>query len=99
MKKGLVIKLCFVLSLILTILAIVPDILPDNKSITILIIGLIISIIYVGLAIHEVATSKTIIRNEKIMWAISFIFLSWFAGLIYFVFGRKRILSKLTYRN
>ncbi len=47
----------------------------------------------IRLAILEVINSERIERHEKIMWVISFIFLTWFSVLIYIFFARKRIVS------
>lgn len=49
---------------------------------------------YIVMALKEIYSSNRVNLIEKIMWTICFIGLNWFAGLIYLLFGRKRILRK-----
>ena len=94
MKKDTVIKVSFVLSLLLTSAGAMLKILHEPKSEPFLILGIIASIIFIVLAIYEVRTSTRIDRTEKTMWTIAFIFMCGLTGLIYFIMGRKRIISK-----
>ena len=94
MKKDTVIKVSFVLGLLLTMVGAMLKILHEPNSEPFLIIGIIASIIYIVLAIYEIRTSTRIDRTEKTMWTLAFIFMSGFTGLIYFIMGRKRIISK-----
>ncbi len=94
MKKDTVIKVSFFLGLVFTMVGAMLKILHEPNSNPFLIIGIIASIIYIGLAIYEIRTSTQIDRTEKTMWTVAFIFMSGLTGLIYFVMGRKRIVSK-----
>jgi hypothetical protein len=49
---------------------------------------------YIVMALKEIYSSNRVNMIEKVMWTISFIGLSWFVGLIYLLFARKRILRK-----
>jgi hypothetical protein len=46
------------------------------------------------MALKEIYSSNRVNLIEKIMWTISFIGLSWIAGLIYLLLARKRMLRK-----
>jgi hypothetical protein len=94
MKKDTVIKVSFVLGLVLTMVGAMLKILHEKNAGPFLIVGVIASIIYIILAIYEIRTSTRIDSSEKTMWTIAFIFMSGLAGLIYFIIGRKRIVSK-----
>ncbi|WP_396196237.1 PLDc N-terminal domain-containing protein [Flavobacterium sp.] len=56
-------------------------------------ISIISSIVFVIIGIYEVNKSEKINKSEKTMWIISFIFMSFITGLLYFIIGRKRIKS------
>lgn len=58
-----------------------------------LIIGIISHYLVAILAMLEIWQSAKIERNEKIMWAIAFLFLGGLVGLLYVLVGRKRIIS------
>ena len=94
MKKDTVVKVSFVLGLVLTMVGAMLKILHEPNAEPFLIIGIIASIIYVVLAIYEIKSSTRIDRTEKTMCTLAFIFMSGLAGLIYFLIGRKRIVSK-----
>ena len=94
MKRDTVIKLSFAISLLLTITAATLKLLHKPNSDPFLLSAVISTIIYIVLAIYEVRSSPRISTIEKNMWTIAFIFMSGLAGLIYFIVGRDRIVSK-----
>jgi predicted ferric reductase len=49
---------------------------------------------YIVMALKEIYSSNRVNLIEKIMWTICLIGLNWFAGLIYLLFARKRVLRK-----
>lgn len=81
------------INLIIVILAAFLRIRHQENAIFFLIIGLILSVLFVVLALMEVYSSKNISSNEKFMWTIGLIFMSTFVGLIYLVKGRSRVLK------
>ena len=56
----------------------------ENKSIS-------ISIIFIIISILDILSSQQIARSEKNMWIIGFILMTPIVGLIYILSGRKRI--------
>lgn len=58
-----------------------------------LITGIVATLVFVVSAIWEVRVSSRINFAEKTMWTVAFIFMSGFAGLIYFLIGRKRVVE------
>lgn len=64
---------------------------PNNFAI--IIIGVIAGFTFMVITLNEVITSNRINKFEKIMWIICLIFLFNFAGLLYLIYSRKRIIS------
>ena len=95
MKLGTIVKTSFILSFIITIIGAYLKITHSEGAETLLIIGVIATLIFIVTAIYEVRTSKRIDNTEKTMWTIAFIFMSGLAGLIYFFIGRKRIAENI----
>ena len=91
MKLGTIVKTSFIISMLLTLIGAYLKITHSEGAETLLIVGVIATLIFIVSAIYEVRTSKRIPSYEKTMWTIAFIFFSGLAGLIYFFIGRRRI--------
>ncbi len=91
MKLGTIVKTSFIVSLLITLIGAYLKITHSEGAETLLIIGVIATLVFIVSAIYEVRTSTKIASSEKTMWTIAFIFFSGIAGLIYFFIGRKRI--------
>lgn len=91
MKLGTIVKSSLLMCLIITLIGAYLKISHSEGAETLLIIGLIATLIFIVSAIYEVRTSNRIADSEKTMWTIGFIFMGGFAGLIYLIIGRKRI--------
>lgn len=91
MKLSTIVKTSFLLSFITTLVGAYLKITHFKGAETLLIIGIIITLIFIVSAIYEVRTSNRIDSTEKTMWTIAFIFMSGLTGLVYFFIGRKRI--------
>ena len=91
MKIGTLVKWSFIISFIITLLGAYLKITHSKGAQPLLIVGVASSLVFIASAIYEVRTSTRINNHEKTMWTIAFIFMSGFAGLIYFFIGRKRI--------
>ena len=91
MKIGTLVKWSFIINFIITLLGAYLKITHSKGADPLLIVGVASSLVFIVSAIYEVRTSTRINNNEKRMWTIAFIFMSGFAGLIYFFIGRKRI--------
>ena len=87
-------KTSFIISMLFTIIGAYLKITHSEGAETLLIVGLISTLIFIVSAIYEVRTSTRIAPSEKTMWTIAFIFFNGIAGLIYFLIGRKRITVK-----
>jgi uncharacterized membrane protein YfhO len=81
------------INFITVILAAFLKIRHQENATFFLIIGLILSVLFVVLALMEVYSSKNISSNEKFMWTIGLILMSTLVGLIYIVKGRNRVLK------
>ncbi len=81
------------INFIIVILAAFLKIRHQENANFFLIIGLILSVLFVVLALMEVYSSKNISSNEKFMWTIGLILMSTLVGLIYIVKGRNRVLK------
>lgn len=91
MKLGTIVKSSFIISLIATLIGAYLKIMHSNGAETLLIIGVVATMIFIVSAIYEVRTSKRIEHREKTMWTIAFILMGGITGLIYFFIGRRRI--------
>jgi len=62
-----------------------------------LVIGILLSIVYLTMSLREIWTSIRVNKEEKIIWTIAFILMNTLTGLIYFMFGRKRVVAGEVY--
>lgn len=93
MKLGHIVKASFFVSFI-TFGVIAFFVMTNAKvSETLLFTSIGTYFIFIGTAISEVLISKKIYTTEKRMWTIAFLFMSFISGFIYFLVGRKRIVS------
>ena len=95
MKLGTIVKWSFIISFIVTLIGAYLKITHAENAETLLIIGVIVTMIFIVSAIYEVRTSERIDNTEKTLWTLAFIFFSGITGLIYFLIGRKRIVSTI----
>ena len=95
MKLGTIVKWSFIISFIITLIGAYLKITHAESAETLLIIGVIVTMIFIVSAIYEVRTSERIDNTEKTMWTLAFIFFSGITGLIYFLIGRKRIVTTI----
>lgn len=95
MKLGTVVKTSFIISFIITLIGAYLKITHSQGAETLLIVGVITTLIFIVSAIYEVWTSKRIDHTEKTMWTIAFILMSGVTGLVYFLIGRRRIAEQL----
>jgi hypothetical protein len=91
MKFGTIVKASFIISFITTLIGAWLKLTHSQGAETLLIIGVIATLVFIVTAIYEVRTSAKINNTEKTMWTLAFIFFSGVAGLIYFFIGRRRI--------
>jgi len=54
-------------------------------------IGIVAMVVFVFLALTEIYKSTKIEGTEKFMWTVGMLLLSFFAGIAYLIWGRKRI--------
>lgn len=94
MKPGTIVKISFVVSILVTILGAYLKIMHAPFAEPALIVGVIASLIFIVSAIYEVRTSNRIDFTEKTLWTIAFILFSGLAGIVYFVIGRRRIVTE-----
>ena len=91
MKLATIVKASFIISLVNTILGAYLKITHSAEADTLLITGVLATLVFIVSVIIEVRTSTKIDNIEKTMWTVGFILFSGIAGLIYFLSGRKRI--------
>ncbi len=98
MNIGTIVKTSFFISLALTCVIISQKINYAHESDRWLESAIIASLVFMAAAIYEVRTSK-IRSSEKTMWTITLFFSGIFAGLIYMLFARKRIIKTADARS
>lgn len=91
MKLATIVKTSFIVSTLSTLIGAYQKITHSAGADTLLIIGLVATLIFIVSAVYEVRTSTKISSSEKNTWTIGLIFFSGIAGLIYLVFVRRRI--------
>jgi hypothetical protein len=94
MNLGTIVSWSFFISLVLVLLGAFMKILHLPGAEQLLIVGMITNGVFVIAALSEVWRSERIDKNEKIMWAIAFIFMGFLgtiAGIVYLLLGRKRV--------
>lgn len=92
-NKEILIKVSFYVSFSLSIIGALFKTCHWSNTNVILTIGLLVSLSFIILAASEVVSSKTITKNEKIMWISALIMTGSIGGFIYIFSGRKRILK------
>ncbi|MEO7530753.1 MAG: PLDc N-terminal domain-containing protein [Sediminibacterium sp.] len=95
MKLGSIVKTSFILGFIITLIGAYLKIIHSEVASTLLILGVIMTLIFIVSAIIEVRTSNRIENSEKTMWTLAFIFFSGLAGITYFLVGRRRIVTNI----
>jgi heme A synthase len=93
MKKVTIVKTGFTISLLLVLFSSWLKLIHAPGADTWLSIAAALVIIFVGIGIYEVLSSKRIDNSEKIMWTVGFILFSGLTGLAYFFMGRKRVIA------
>lgn len=93
MKSGTILKWSFIASLVITFIGTYLKFTHTDGAYAVLICAIISSLIFIVAAIDEVRSAATISKSEKRMWTIAFISMGGLTGLIYFLFGRKRIVQ------
>lgn len=93
MKSGTILKWSFIASLIITFIGTWLKFSHADGAYAVLICAIISTLIFIVAAIDEVSNAAAISKSEKRMWTIAFISMGGLTGLIYFLFGRKRIMQ------
>ena len=94
MNLGRIVTWSFFISLVLVLVGAFMKILHLPGAEQLLIVGMVTNGVFVVSALSEVWRSERIDKNEKIMWTIAFIFIGFLgtiAGIVYLLFGRKRV--------
>lgn len=97
MNKEKLIYTSFTVSFILSIIGAVMKMLHWENASFILGAGIVALAVFMFASLHEIFQSTRIRANEKIMWLVGFLALGWFAGFIYLLLGRKRIVPNQNY--
>ncbi|MCX6326519.1 MAG: hypothetical protein NT144_07705 [Bacteroidia bacterium] len=63
-----------------------------HGAVVLLVLGGIATLTFILTALNEIFSSTRIKKSEKIMWTICILLLSYLAGFVYLLSGRKRII-------
>lgn len=99
MNKGQILKVSFFIWFVCMIIGAALKIMHYSYGGFLLNVSIACYFIFAALAIYEVLQSDRIEKTEKIMWTIGILFLGSIIGIIYLLFGRKRIVNNLTNIN
>jgi threonine/homoserine/homoserine lactone efflux protein len=84
-------KLAFIAYFFLTIIGAFMKLNHVSYSQIVMTVGIVSMAVFVILALSEIYKSTKIDGTEKFMWTIGMVFLSFFAGIAYLIWARKRI--------
>jgi len=93
MKLGTVVVTSFIIGFCITLFGAYLKMTHAENADTWLTAGFIVTLVFVATAIYEVRQSERVNNTEKMLWTLAFIFFSGIAGLVYLLFGRKRMVS------
>lgn len=82
----------FIASFVLTIIGAFAKIMHWPVAQFLLVAGILIHLVFMFLALKEISDSGKATLSERIMWLIGFLFFGVFAGFIYLLSARKRII-------
>lgn len=91
MNLDKIIKYSFFVGLTSGLIGAYLKIVHFEYSKVVLSIYVLSNVVFTISSIYEVRKSDRFNFNEKTMWTIALIFLSGFAGILYFTIGRKRL--------
>ena len=97
MNREKLIYTSFTVSFILSILGSLMKIMHWEHASFILGAGIVALAFFTFASLYEIFQSSRIRSNEKFMWLVGFLALGWFAGFIYLLLGRKRIVPNQNY--
>ncbi|MBN8640289.1 MAG: PLDc N-terminal domain-containing protein [Flavobacteriales bacterium] len=86
-------KITFFAYLILTIVGAFMKLSDIDFSSVVMSIGIASLVIFIFLSLSEIYQSTRIDGTEKFMWTVGMLLLSFFAGIAYLIWGRKRIIT------
>lgn len=84
-------KITFFAYLILTIIGAFMKLSHIDSSSVVMSIGIVSLVVFIFLSLSEIYKSTRIDGTEKFMWTIGMLAVSFFAGIAYLIWGRKRI--------
>lgn len=93
MRKEQLLIILFIIGFFLSVIGAIMKIMHIGESAVILILGLFLTAAFIVIALSEILPSDRINRNEKFMWIMGFFFMNILAAILYFIYGRKRIIS------
>jgi hypothetical protein len=93
MKRDKILTTSFIVASITLIIGSWLKVVHYPGANTCLTVGLIAWLSFIIAAIYEVRTSNKVNETEKTIWTVAFILFSGITGLLYILFGRKRVTS------
>ena len=99
MKREHILKISFFTSIIGISTGAVLKIMHSPFADLLLQISFVLYLVFAVLALYEIFQSNKIEIVEKIMWTIGILFLGSIIGILYLLFGRKRIVNNFTNTN
>lgn len=87
-------KIAFFAYLILTIIGAFMKLSHIEFSSEVMSIGIVSLVVFIFLSLSEIYKSTRIDGTEKFMWTVGMLLLSFFAGIAYLIWGRKRTIPQ-----
>lgn len=84
-------KFTFIAYFFLTIIGAFMKLNHISYSQIVMAIGIVAMVLFIFLALAEIYKSTKIEGTEKFMWTVGMLLFSFFAGIAYLIWGRKRI--------
>lgn len=86
-------KITFFAYVIITIVGAFMKLSHIELSSLVMSIGILSLVAFVFFSLSEIYKSTRIDGTEKFMWTVGMLLLSFFAGIAYLIWGRKRIIA------
>ncbi len=85
------VPISFIAGALFTMVAAYLQITHHDSAQHFFVIGLICNVLFIILAIVEVWNTDRVRKQDRVMWTVAILLLGSIGGLLYFIFGRKKI--------
>lgn len=93
MQRKTLLKILFLAAVLLSVAGAALKINYVAGADLIMIVGIVAHLLFIGIAIYEIARSNRIHTSDKVWWFVALVFIGGIAGLYYLLSGRRKVLA------